>query len=78
MKNLIHISISITTYSYASPSIFYYENIHGRKYSTSKLSYNEACRRMWELRKLGGEKTISTNELNPAISTREVTLWDWD
>ena len=77
MEKFVHISLSITTYSYASPTVYYYESIHGRKYSTTTLSYNEACRRMWELQKLGGTKTVSTNILSPAISTREVVLWDW-
>lgn len=74
---MVHIRLSITTYSYASPTIFYHENLNGKTYTTTTLGYYEACRRMWELKKLGGEKVVESHPYAPAIATREIDFWDF-
>lgn len=77
--NKTYISISITYYSThrIAPDIHYYRNdgIHPATSTWNKLTVSEASRMMWELVKLGGESSYTSNMFDNAISERKVTFW---
>lgn len=38
------------------------------------ISYNEACKLMWELVKKGATKTLTVNPYRPQVNTRTIKL----
>lgn len=78
MTSFKHISLSITTFTCGKPHIFYYENDHDKITILHDMSYIDACRKMWELKKLGGLKTVEVHPSRPTIVTREVRYIELD
>lgn len=73
----IYINISITRYSYhgMEPDCDFWQRVDDGEMEHRKLDYNTACRMMWELMLIGGERKITINHLNPGISEVEVSYW---
>lgn len=73
----IYMNVSITRYSYKglAPDCTLFQKVDDEEMTSTKLDYDTARRMMWELVLAGGEREVSTNYLNPGISTTQVTLW---
>ena len=76
--NFSHTEISITTFKYGYPIIFFYEMKNGQKTVIHDMPLDKALVLMWKLKKQGGKKVNEYNRLSPGIFTRKVTLWDFD
>lgn len=77
--NKTYLSISITYYSTRrlAPEVHYFRNdgIHPVVSTWDKLTVAEANQLMWELVKMGGKNTYSSNMFNNAISERRVVFY---
>lgn len=77
--NKTFISITITYYNIKDldPVIHYYrtDNFHPCVSTFDKLTALEANKLMWELVKLGGENSYSSNMYDNSISTRHVSFY---
>lgn len=73
----IFINIVITEYGTKDlePYCRYWECIDCGEMTRRKLTKEEACKLMWELKLAGGTRTISTNKYDPSISYCEVQYW---
>jgi hypothetical protein len=77
--NKTYLSITITYYSTKriKPGVHYYrdDGVHPATSTFDKLTVDEANQLMWELVKLGGKNSYTTNIFNNAISERKVIFW---
>ena len=77
--NKTFLSISITYYNMKTlkPYVHYYRNdsIHPVVSTYDKLTVNEANKLMWELVKLGGKNSYTSNMYDNSICERQVTFW---
>ena len=77
--NKTFLSISITYYNMKTlkPYVHYYRNdgIHPVVSSYDKLTVDEANKLMWELVKLGGKNSYTSNMYDNSICERQVTFW---
>lgn len=77
--NKTFLSISITHYNMKplKPSVHYYRNDGANPIISTydKLTVDEANKLMWELVKLGGKNSYTSNMYDSSICERQVTFW---
>lgn len=73
----IYMSLSMTQYNHKGmePDCTLYQHIDDEPATSTKLSYTEACKLMWELVLAGATRAYASNYFNPSISYVEISLW---
>lgn len=75
---MIYRNVEITEYYPRRAPYFrcyYYEKIGNNDGKLKEISYEEANKLYWELRKLGGKPRYEMNMFDPSISSRQVTYY---
>lgn len=78
---MIYKSVEIVEYHVMrTPSYkcYYYENLGTDEGELKEISYEEACKLYWELRKLGGKSNYGANPFKPSVTFRQVTYFGLD
>ena len=75
---MIYKSVEIVEYHIMrTPSYrcYYYENFGTDEGKLKEVSYEEACKLYWELKKLGAKSNYGVNPFKPSISSRQATYF---
>jgi hypothetical protein len=79
MTKINHTRISITVFSNGSSYVFLSENNNGDSYRSHlwhEADLTPYFRRIWELVKLGGKRTVEVNPYTPQCYTVEGEWWE--